>query len=166
LRFFAPVLLVALIFGNYSCSKVGVLSFTPTDVTIALDVNASTGDTFVKDTTVNNSIKKEIENKNISTSNIKAILLKKIVATIPSNANLNYEDIDSATFSIDGVEVAKLPTSKTGKTVSLTIMKEDVTTYLLEKSQLTFKYNAKTNKATPAAKITLTLTHDVQYQVL
>jgi hypothetical protein len=173
-RLFIPVALFFLVFSNYSCkgikeqiSELGVITFTK-DLKDSVQVNATNANTYTKENTVKNLVKSYIDSQNIQKERIKSVVLQDAVATISDNSTMDFSDIESATLYVNGVKWGEFPANVSGKTLKLKLATgaENILNVMVNEPTLTFKYESKTNKATPASMIKLALSVKVEYQVL
>jgi hypothetical protein len=172
-RLFIPVALFFLIVSNYSCEKLdivnefGTFTFTKDLITTTQTVNSTKAGSYTKENTIDNVVKTKLDSMKITKEKLKAVELKKIVATIDANSTMDFSDIESATLYVNGVKWGDFPTGAKGKSVELTLATsvDNIKDVMLNEQKITYKYDFTTNKPTPEAKIEMALSIKIDYQV-
>lgn len=130
---------------------------------VVLTANPAGTKTFSKDQ-ITNAVVTFLTDKKISIANVSSIELTSVVATIPATSGLDFGDMDSASFSLGGTEVANVTKPPAGKSLTQKVIKTDVKAALLANT-LSYALTVVTNKATPAETVKVTYAVNIGYSL-
>lgn len=159
---FAVVAMSLFTFGTCDNLKTVVLPYSGS---FGVDLTASPAGTksFGK-ADIDNAVATFLKDKGISTTNVTAIELTTVTAEIPSTSTLDFADMTSAVFNLGGNDVANITSPPAGKTATYKIIKADVLAILLA-AKTSYSLTATTNKATPAATVTVKYAINISYKL-
>ncbi len=130
---------------------------------VVLTANPAGTKTFSKDQ-ITNAVVTFLTDKKISIANVSSIELTSVVATIPATSGLDFGDMDSASFSLGGTEVANVTKPPAGKSLTQKVIKTDVKAALLANT-LSYALTVVTNKATAAETVKVTYAVNIGYSL-
>ena len=157
---FAVLVMSLFTFGTCDKLKTVVLPYSGSYV-IDLTANPAGTKTFGK-TDIDNAVAKLLKDKGISTTNVSAIELTSVTAEIPSTSTLDFGDVTSAAFNLGGSDVATVTSPPAGKTATQKIVKSNLLAILLA-DKTSYSLTITTNKATPAATVTVKYAVNISY---
>jgi hypothetical protein len=160
IKFSTFAILTLALFTITSCGKIPIeIPYSPTGFTIDITVptvggtNPAGTKVFSKDQ-IDNAVLTFLKDKNIATTSISSIDLTSLTAEIGAGSTLDFSDMTSAAFNLGGVDVAKLTNPPAGKTANYTITNSNVLSAMLA-PKTSYSLSITTNKATPAATVTI-----------
>jgi hypothetical protein len=139
-----------------------VLPYTGT-FDVVLTANPAGTKTFSKDQ-IDNAVVKFLTDQKINVTNVSSIELVSVVATIPSTSALDFGQMNSASFSLGGSEVANITSPPAGKTLTQKVIKTDVKAALLA-DKMSYGLTVVTNVATVAETVKVTYKVNIGYSL-
>lgn len=163
LKISAFAIMTMALFTFATCKNTTVVLPYSGSFDVVMTANPAGTKTFSKDQ-ITNAVVTFLTDKKIDVSKVSSIELESVIATIPATSTLDFGDMESASFSLGGTEVANISKPPAGKKLTQKVIKTDVKAALLANT-LSYGLTVVTNKATPAETVKVAYTVNIGYSL-